>query len=598
MTTSVPQPVWNPATGFIIPTEQAILAGVQSDINTAFGGNVNPALTTPQGQLATSETAAINDTNTQFLNIINQVDPAYASGRMQDAIGRFYQLARIPAASTVVTANCNGLAATVIPLGAWAQDQGGNIYNALAAGTIPTPAQFTGTMGSKFTGTISGTALTSSLVTDGAVAIGQILSGTGITPGTTIVSGSGTAWVVSASQTVGPVAMVGTGTVLSVSVVASGVVYIGQLLSGTGVPANTYITGGSGLSWTTNNSIQITAVALTSSGVAVSFACATTGPIAAPAGFVNSIYQAVSGWDTVYNWAAGAVGNNVESRADFETRRVASIGANSNGTYDLVLGAVLSVPGVLDAYVLGNPLDVTSGATFTGAISGSTLTVSGTVTGTIAIGQTVTDGGVNVAQGTYIISGSGTSWGLNLTYGSPVSAEAMTSSQGGVPLVAHSIYVGAYGGNSQAIANAIFSKISPGCNFNGNTTLSVQDTQFPYSAPYPTYAITFNTLTPTPVKFSVAMLSNPNVPANAVQLIQQAIINTFTGLTPGVNAARTGAIILHSQYYAALFALGTWVQISEILVGTATANQPSVLMQINQEPTIQASNITVTFTPT
>jgi hypothetical protein len=304
----------------------------------------------------------------------------------------------------------------------------------------------------------------------------------------------------------------------------------------------------------------------------------------------------VPGWDTIYNYAAGAIGNLVESRADFEIRRVASIGANSNGTYDSVLGAVLTVPGVLDAYVLGNPLDVTSGATFTGSISGSTLTVDSTsVIGTIAIGQTVQDGGVNVAQGTYIVSGGGTSWGLNLTYGSPVSDQAMVSAQGGVQLVAHSIYVGVYGGNSTTVAEAIFSKVSPGCNFNGSTTVAVQDTQFPYSAPYPTYAITFTTLTPTPVFFNVEMLQNANVPPNAVQLIQQSIINTFTGLTSGVNAARAGATILHSQYYAGLFALGAWVQITEIQVGLPTANGPSVLMQINQEPTIQASNITVTF---
>jgi len=51
-------------------------------------------------------------------------------------------------------------------------------------------------------GNIAGTALTSGTVTSGTITIGQVLSGGTVTPGTYIVSGSGTAWVVSQSQTV------------------------------------------------------------------------------------------------------------------------------------------------------------------------------------------------------------------------------------------------------------------------------------------------------------------------------------------------------------------------------------------------------------
>jgi Pectate lyase superfamily protein len=55
--------------------------------------------------------------------------------------------------------------------------------------------------GANFTGAISGTALTVSAVT-GVIAIGQVVYGVGVTAGTTITGGSGTAWVVSPSQTV------------------------------------------------------------------------------------------------------------------------------------------------------------------------------------------------------------------------------------------------------------------------------------------------------------------------------------------------------------------------------------------------------------
>ena len=60
MTTAVPPIVFTP-TGLDVPTAAEVLAGVQTDINAAFGGNINPALNTPQGQLASSETAVIVD---------------------------------------------------------------------------------------------------------------------------------------------------------------------------------------------------------------------------------------------------------------------------------------------------------------------------------------------------------------------------------------------------------------------------------------------------------------------------------------------------------------------------------------------------------
>lgn len=57
-----------------------------------------------------------------------------------------------------------------------------------------------------FTGVISGTTLTASSIT-GSIAVGQTISGAGVQPGTQIVSGSGTLWVVSVSQTVASTAM-------------------------------------------------------------------------------------------------------------------------------------------------------------------------------------------------------------------------------------------------------------------------------------------------------------------------------------------------------------------------------------------------------
>ena len=59
---------FNGSLGFVIPSTSAILAGVQEDYNAAFGGDLNSALDTPQGQLISSETAITPATMTTAWN--------------------------------------------------------------------------------------------------------------------------------------------------------------------------------------------------------------------------------------------------------------------------------------------------------------------------------------------------------------------------------------------------------------------------------------------------------------------------------------------------------------------------------------------------
>lgn len=135
MATTVPQIAFTD-TGVTLPTEPSILTGVQADIDTAFGGGVDPSLSSPQGQLAQSFTAIIGDKNDQIAEVVNGVNPDTASGRWQDAIGRIYFIDRIVAAGTVVNATCTGLVGTVIPAGTLAKDSNGYLYASTAAGTI------------------------------------------------------------------------------------------------------------------------------------------------------------------------------------------------------------------------------------------------------------------------------------------------------------------------------------------------------------------------------------------------------------------------------------------------------------------------------
>lgn len=467
MTTNVPSITIGPS-GIVIPTESAILAGRIADLQSAFGGDLNPSLVTPQGQIATSDTAIIGAANDAFLEIANGFDPALNSGRFQDAVGRIYFLERIPAASTVVTAICSGLDGTFIPVNAQASDSAGNLYLATESGTI---------------------------------------------------------------------------------------------------------SGGS---------------------VSLTFACATTGPTICLAGALNTIYQAIPGWDSITNTVEGVVGNDAETTAQFEARRQQSVALNASGQTGAVLAAVLAVPGVLDGFALENPLSTTSGAAFTGVIAGNVLTAS-SVTGTLAQGQMLN--GAGIVSGTFItelVSSTGGAGTANVNIPQTVISESMTSAVGGVRLVPNSIYVAAYGGASSDVGAAILRKKNPGCNYNGNTTVSVQDTNPAYTAGFPTYSVTYEIPTATPVKFAVAMQSNGNVPSDAIPQIKAAIVAAFTGTDGGLKSRIAGPIFA-SRFYGGIAALGAWAQIYSIQLGIDAPNQNSVLMRMDQIPTLALTDIAVTF---
>ena len=135
-TTNVPQPTFG-ANGVVLPTEAEVLTGVQADVNSALGGNINPQLTTPQGQLSTTETATIGESQALFAWFCNQTDPAYNSGRMQDAVGRIYFMTRIAAAPTIQPCICAGLDGVTIQIGNLVQDPSTNLlWTAQESGTI------------------------------------------------------------------------------------------------------------------------------------------------------------------------------------------------------------------------------------------------------------------------------------------------------------------------------------------------------------------------------------------------------------------------------------------------------------------------------
>jgi hypothetical protein len=379
--TNIP-PVTFGSTGFIAPAESAILAGEQADLNAACGGNLNPALNTPQGQWASTIAALVGNVYDTFLYQSTQTDPAFAVGRWLDAIARIYFLERNAGQATTLQVACVG-ANIAIPAGALIVDPAGNYYACVSGGTI---------------------------------------------------------------------------------------------------------TGGS---------------------VTLAFACTTVGPVPVPS--TVSIAQALSGWDTVAV-VSGVLGVNVETDAAFRTRRTLSVAANSVSILSSILGAVLEVEGVTDAYVTEN------------------------------------------------------------TFAVPLTINGYT-------LAANSIYVAVVGGTNLAVATAIFSKKAPGCAYNGNTTVTVTDTNPLYAAPQPTYQVSFEIPVGLQILVAVAIVNSPAVPADATSLIQTQLIAAFAGTLTyatgqaGPARATIATEILASTYVAPVQALGSWAQLEFLLVGSA--NTPS-----------------------
>lgn len=403
MTTNVPAPLFD-ATGLAIPDQSAILAGLLADFRAALGSNFSDATASPGMQLMVALAAVIGAKDDLLLNIVNQVDPAFADGRMQDALARIYYLSRLGPLATTVDCTLSGAAGTVVEAGSLALASDGTIYQSL----------------------------------------GQVTIGSGGT-------------------------------------------------------------------------------------VAASFAAITDGPIPCPAGSLNKVYRAVPGWDAITNAADGVLGRNAETRSAFEARRNASVAVNALGVLPSIRAALLQVPDVIDAYAIDNP-------------SGTTLTI-GTVT-----------------------------------------------------IAARSLYVAVVGGTDADVARAIWKKKSPGCGYQGNTTVTVLDTSSGYDLPYPSYDVTFQRPAALPIYVAVTLTNSGLVPSDVETQIRNAIVGAFSGLDGGPRA-RMGAMLYASRFYAPVALLGSWAQIVSIKIGTtSTPTSDDLAIEINQVPTISAANIAVTLT--
>ena len=260
-------------------------------------------------------------------------------------------------------------------------------------------------------------------------------------------------------------------------------------LAGTVIPVGALIMDASGSIY------QCTAaVTIPSAGnIVTTFENQVTGPIAVTSPM--SIYQVITGWDGVGVAISTILGQDVETQQAFETRRQDSVSLNALGFNQSIKAAVLASGTTLvppqppvAAYVVDNPTEAIAmtgqAATFIGSISGSVLTVGAIVSGLLAVNQLVF--GTGITPGVTIASlGTGTggtgTYNLSASVGTILN-ETMTS--GGILLPPNSLFVATAGGNDVQIAQAIWSKKSPGCSYAPSTmfTASVSGTSLYISA--------------------------------------------------------------------------------------------------------------------
>ena len=124
-------------------------------------------------------------------------------------------------------------------------------------------------------------------------------------------------------------------------------------LGGTVIPAGAQMQDDDGVRY----ECQSEAIIPAGGSVDVVFQALEAGPIECPAGTLSQIVTVIPGWDTGVNAAAGVVGRNRESQADFENRRFASVAKNSHGSVFSLQGALADLDGVVDCRVLENPTD-------------------------------------------------------------------------------------------------------------------------------------------------------------------------------------------------------------------------------------------------
>jgi len=186
----------------------------------------------------------------------------------------------------------------------------------------------------------------------------------------------------------------------------------------------------------------------------------------------------------------------------------------------------------LSVYILPVTTQQTTAATYTGSITGTTLTVSGSVTGSIAVGQSVS--GVGVAINTYIVSGSGTTWTIY-----PSQNVASTTMTNGSP---SSTFTGSISGTTLTVTSITYGSLAIGQYLSGTGGTVTTGTTI-------TAQLTSNTWTVSPLQtvnsttlYTTGLISTPFTVTFLPTETQKSFYNASTRCNTG------DRVILYSSY--------------------------------------------------
>ena len=453
--TSVP-PIAFTDNGYVPPPQSGLVTGLQADWQAALGSNLNViaagSYMPPAGQLITSEAAVIGDQNDAFCWLANGVDPAYASGRLQDAIGRLSPgggFARIASKPTILQITNAGGVGAVLPAGLTVQDQNSNLYALTTAVTIAA----TGSVVGQFAATLNGpipvpgsVSIYQSYPQWDSVSVNSGVQGQNTESRSAFESRRNAALYANSRAQVQAV----TGNIWAT---VPGVVSVYGYSNNTASPVTVQ-----GVTIAANEGYV---AVVGGAGTAVAQAIWEKWPpgTAMYAGNTSqTVYDTSEGYNPPYPaytvtweippdltvfWAVQIKnGPAVPSNAGTLVASAISTGM-ANGT-TLATGQQITPPASIGGMVFALPFAAviaglgswaipvsvligsanTAAATFTAAMSGTIMTTSTVSSGTIAVGQAVVASGV--ADGTFITGTvTGTSWAIGI--GQTVTSEAMAS---------------------------------------------------------------------------------------------------------------------------------------------------------------------------
>ena len=195
------------------------------------------------------------------------------------------------------------------------------------------------------------------------------------------------------------------GTTLTVSAVASGTLYVGQYIT-SGAASGTQITAGSGSSWTVSPSQTVSSTSMVAAAGATSTTVASTDN---STNIATTAYVKAAGVPTgaLFMWGTSSAPTGF---------LICNGSAVSRSTYSTLYGIVGTTFGVGDNSTTFNlpnfngsmPIGVTgaTSSSFTGSISGTTLTVSAVGSGAVAINQVISGTSATAIAATSIVAGT------------------------------------------------------------------------------------------------------------------------------------------------------------------------------------------------